>query len=342
MGVGIDEPLRREVGTRREEAVRIPECAIDVWERIVRTKVRDHVFLIIDPLHRPDLTRLASATGSSPLTRFAPSPTGYLHLGHVVNAIYVWGIARALGGRVLLRIEDHDRIRCRPEYELALLEDLAWLGFEPDLGFEPLLRQSDTPLVYQQVLDRLRESTNVYVCECSRKDIGGERYDGRCRDQRLEPGSGGGIRVQLPDGDEVFDDALLGRQTQTPAEQCGDLLVRDRDDHWTYQFAVTVDDVRQGVTLVIRGADLVSSTGRQILLARMLGRKNAPVFLHHPLIHDGRGEKLSKAAGDAGVRELRSAGLTPPEVIGIAAARVGLLNPGESIHAVDVARLFQT
>ena len=165
--------------------------------------------------------------------------------------------------------------------------------------------------------------------------------DGRCRDRRLEPGAGGGIRVQLPDGDEVFDDALLGRQTQTPAEQCGDLLVRDRDDHWTYQFAVTVDDVRQGVTLVIRGSDLVSSTGRQILLARMLGRRYAPVFVHHPLIHDGRGEKLSKAAGDAGVRELRLTGLTPPEVIGIAAARVGLLNPGESIHAADVACLFQ-
>ena len=210
-----------------------------------------------------------------------------------------------------------------------------WPGSDssPTSGFEPLLRQSDTPAVYEQALDRLRESTDVYACECSRKDIGGERYDGRCRERRLEPGSGRGIRVQLPDGDEVFDDALLGRQTQTPAEQCGDLLVRDRDGHWTYQFAVTVDDVRQGVTLVIRGADLVSSTGRQILLARMLGRKNAPVFLHHPLIHDGRGEKLSKSAGDTGVRELRSAGLTAPEVIGIAAARVGLLNPGESIRA---------
>jgi glutamyl-tRNA synthetase/glutamyl-Q tRNA(Asp) synthetase len=297
--------------------------------------------LIIDPLLRPDLARLASAHGSSQLTRLAPSPTGYLHLGHVVNAIYVWGIARALGGRVLLRIEDHDRIRCRLEYESALFEDLAWLGFEPDIGLEPPLRQSEAPDVYEQALDRLRESTRVYACDCSRKDIGGERYEGRCRERQLEPGQGRGIRVQLGNGDEVFDDALLGRQLQTPAEQCGDLLARDRDGHWTYQFAVTVDDFRQGVTLVIRGADLVSSTGRQILLARMLGRRNAPVFMHHPLIHDGLGEKLSKSAGDAGVRELRSAGLTASEVIGIAAARVGLLNPGESIRAIEVTRLFQ-
>lgn len=298
--------------------------------------------MIIDPLLRPDLARLASLLGPSPLTRFAPSPTGYLHLGHVVNAIYVWGIARALNGRVLLRIEDHDRIRCRPEYDSALLDDLAWLGFEPDLGGDPPLRQSTATNVYEQALERLRETTLVYACECSRKDIGGERYEGRCRERRLQPGPGRGIRVQLGNDDENFDDALLGRQIQTPAEQCGDLLANDRDGHWTYQFAVTVDDLRQGVTLVIRGADLVSSTGRQLMLARMLGRRNAPVFLHHPLIRDGLGEKLSKSAGDAGVRELRSAGVTAPEVIGIAAARVGLLNPGESIRAVDVARLFLT
>jgi glutamyl-Q tRNA(Asp) synthetase len=290
---------------------------------------------------RPDLARLKAVLGAPPLTRFAPSPTGYLHLGHVVNAIYVWGVARALGGSVLLRVEDHDRIRSLPEYETALLEDLAWLGFGPDAGREPLLRQSDTPVVYERALATLRETTHVYACECSRKDVGGERYDGRCRLRRLEAGSGLGIRVQLGAAPEMFEDALLGGMTQVPAEQCGDLLVRDRDGHWTYQFAVTVDDQRQHVTLVIRGADLVSSTGRQLLLARMLGRRNAPVFLHHPLIHDGGGEKLSKSAGDTGVRELRSAGLTAPEVIGIAASRVGLVDPRLSIRASDVMCLFQ-
>jgi glutamyl-tRNA synthetase/glutamyl-Q tRNA(Asp) synthetase len=290
---------------------------------------------------RPDLAGLEAVLGAAPRTRFAPSPTGYLHLGHVVNAIYVWGVARALGGRVLLRVEDHDRIRCRPEYETALLQDLAWLGFEPDDGLDPVHRQSDGPSIYQEALDSLRTSTEVYVCGCSRKEIGGERYDGRCRRRALRDDPGRGIRVRLGDETETFQDALLGPQTQVPAEQCGDLLVRDRDGHWTYQFAVTVDDMRQDVTLVIRGGDLVSSTGRQILLARKLGRRNTPVFLHHPLIRDERGEKLSKSAGDTGVRDLRSAGLTAPEVIGAAAYQVGLLGSRESIAASQVASLFQ-
>ncbi|HEU4692587.1 MAG TPA: glutamate--tRNA ligase family protein [Vicinamibacterales bacterium] len=290
---------------------------------------------------RPDIARLEAVLDAPPLTRFAPSPTGFLHLGHVVNAIYVWGIARALGGRVLLRVEDHDRIRSRPEYEAALLRDLEWLGFEPDAGRAPLLRQSDTPSVYEDAIAQLRATTEVYVCECSRKDIGGERYDSRCRQRSLSPGPGRGLRVRLAGGTEKFEDALLGPLMQVPAEQCGDLLVRDRDGHWTYQLAVTVDDMRQSVTLVIRGSDLVSSTGRQIQLARMLGRRNAPIFLHHPLIHDERGEKLSKSAGDTGVRDLRSAGLSAPEVIGLAAYQVGLIGARESIGASEVAGLFR-
>jgi glutamyl/glutaminyl-tRNA synthetase len=241
---------------------------------------------------------------------------------------------------VLLRIEDHDRLRSRPEFEAALLEDLDWLGFTPDAGLLPLLRQSEEPWVYEHALDSLRATTNVYACDCSRKDIGSDPYSGRCRTRGLEAGRGRGTRVQLASGSETFEDALLGPLTQVPAEQCGDLLVRDRDGQWTYQFAVTVDDLRHDVSLVIRGADLVSSTGRQILLARMMGRRIAPVFLHHPLIHDPRGEKLSKSAGDTGVRELRSRGLTAPEVIAIAASRVGLVDSGKSIRASEVARLF--
>jgi glutamyl-tRNA synthetase/glutamyl-Q tRNA(Asp) synthetase len=295
----------------------------------------------MDSALRPNLARLEAVLGAPPLTRFAPSPTGYLHLGHVVNAIYVWGIARALGGRVLLRIEDHDRIRSRAEYEVALLQDLAWLGFEPDDGLDPVLRQSDTPLVYESSLGCLRATAAVYACECSRKEIGGERYDGRCRQRGLDDGPGRGLRVRLGTGTETFDDALLGRMTQSPAEQCGDLLVRDRDGQWTYQFAVTVDDMRQDVTVVIRGGDLASSTGRQILLARMLGRRNTAVFLHHPLIHDERGEKLSKSAGDTGVRDLRLAGFSAPAVIGMAAYQVGLTTTPGSIHASEVAKLFQ-
>ena len=274
------------------------------------------------------------------LTRFAPSPTGYLHLGHVVNAIYVWGVAGACGGRVRLRIEDHDRIRSRPPFERALLEDLAWLGFVPDEGRDPIDRQSDRPGVYEAALRQLARTAHVYGCTCSRKDIGGEHYGGRCRERGLPMTAGTSIRVRLEPGVEHFDDLLLGPLDQDPAAQCGDLLLKDRDGHWTYQFAVTVDDVQQGITTVIRGADLLASTGRQIRLARLLGRATPAQYLHHPLIANATGEKLSKAARDTGIRELRAQGESPEKVIGLAAAAVGLAPHGTLLPATDVRRLF--
>ncbi len=276
------------------------------------------------------------------VTRFAPSPTGFLHLGHVVNAIYVWGMARATGGEVLLRVEDHDRIRCRPEYETALLEDLDWLGFVADAGREPILRQSDEPAAYEDAVEQLRRTATVYACDCSRKDIGGERYEGRCRTRDLDERPGRGLRVAIEPGVERFDDLLLGPQVQVPADQCGDLLLRDRDGHWTYQFAVAVDDFRQHVTLVIRGADLLSSTGRQIRLARMLGRVDPPRFLHHPLILKRPGQKLSKSDRDTGVRDLRRLGVSPSEVIGRAAQAAGLIGALRPIDASRVGELFRS
>ncbi len=281
-----------------------------------------------------------------PLTRFAPSPTGYLHLGHVVNAIWVWGLARALKGRVLLRIEDHDRGRCRLEYEAALLEDLAWLGLVPDLG---PTRQRDAAAIYLDTLAALEQRGLVYACDCSRRDISRDagdvphletRYPGRCRARGLAAGPGRGQRLQLDQQVERFTDALLGGQEQTPAVQCGDLLLRDRHGNWTYQFAVVVDDLRQGVDLVVRGADLVSSTGRQIALGRLLGRDEPPVYLHHPLLHRPDGAKLSKAAGDSGIRELRAAGMSAAEVLGRAAEAAGLTVHARPLRAADLPRLF--
>lgn len=274
-------------------------------------------------------------------TRFAPSPTGYLHLGHVVNAIFVWGLARRARGRVRLRIEDHDRIRSRPEFEAAILEDLDWLGFTPDAGLHPVVRQSDHPDAYDAALSFLRRHHHVYACACSRKNIGGDRYPGTCRRRGLPEGPGLGLRVQIDPGTERFDDLLLGSLEQTPSEQCGDILIRDRDGHWTYQFAVVVDDMRDGITDVIRGADLIESTGRQIRLARMLGRGIPPRFAHHPLIIGPDGEKLSKSLGDSGVRHLRQAGVSAPEVIGRAALRVGLMPLPRAIRADDVQELFR-
>src|SRR5450759_1771727 len=303
------------------------------------------------------------------ISRFAPAPTGFLHLGHVVNAVYVWGVtrdrARSTGsgpGRVLLRIEDHDQRRSRQQFEAAILEDLAWLGFAPD---EPPVRQSDRDSIYGHALEQLRRSGLVYACGCSRVEIAGGqaglkpcttsdtgavapdrgavvqafrpadvelRYPGTCANRGLGEGPGRGLRVRLAPSVERFVDLRLGPQEQRPSEQCGDLLVRDRDGNWTYQFAATVDDYVQGVTLVIRGVDLLASTGRQIQLARLLGRAGPPAFLHHPLImksaayaggFGGPSQKLSKSDGDTGIRELRARGWTPAQVIEQAMALVG-------------------
>ena len=257
-----------------------------------------------------------------------------------MNAIYVWGVARARGADVLLRIEDHDRIRSRPQYEAALLEDLDWLGFVPDAGRDPVTRQSDRDAVYLAALDRLRAVHHVYACDCSRRTIGGEQYIGRCRERGLVDGPGLTLRVRIDPSAESFIDLRLGPQTQVPADQCGDLAIRDRDGQWTYQFAVTVDDFDQGITLVVRGEDLLGSTGRQLKLARMLGRERAPLFLHHPLLLGSAGEKLSKSAGDTGVRELRERGATAADVLGRAAAAAGLIGTFRPITAAEVGSLF--
>jgi glutamyl-tRNA synthetase/glutamyl-Q tRNA(Asp) synthetase len=303
-----------------------------------------------------DLAALAARLPPRPLTRYAPSPTGYLHLGHVANAVWVWGLARALGGRVLLRIEDHDRGRCRRAYEAALLEDLEWLGLEPDLGTPSELRagpspwrQSDAGAVYQAALDRLGRESAVFGCDCSRRaiartegDIFNEetRYPGRCRARELSLEPGLGVRLRVDSGVEHFVDARLGPHSQDPSVQCGDLLLRDRQGHWTYQLAVVVDDLRQAVDLVVRGEDLLASTGRQIRLGRLLGRAAPPVFLHHPLIRKPGGQKLSKAARDTGIRELRGSGVSPAEALGRAAFLTGLQPRPEPLEPHDLANLF--
>ena len=298
---------------------------------------------------RAILERVRASVAPGPLTRFAPAPTGWLHLGHLVNAVWVWGIARALGGRVLLRVEDHDRTRCRPEYEAGIIEDLAWLGLVPDTGIDPVLRQSDRGAVYEAELRKLRSRGLAYGCRCSRKDIASAAgdapdvetpYPGTCRALGLPLDPGLGVRIPLEPGVEVFEDLRLGRQAQDPARQCGDLLARDRLGHWTYQFCVVVDDRDQGVDLVVRGEDLLGSTGRQLRLARLIGRPAPPRFLHHPLILRRDGSKLSKANRDTGLRDLRAAGHSPEALLGEAAARSGLLDGARRLRASDLASLF--
>ncbi|MBK7905654.1 MAG: tRNA glutamyl-Q(34) synthetase GluQRS [Gemmatimonadetes bacterium] len=304
-----------------------------------------------DGVRRPALDLAPGFT-----TRFAPAPTGYLHLGHAVNAVWVWGIARAFGGRVLLRIEDHDRGRCHARYEHALLDDLDWLGLEPD-GFGtdafrtgPLAqRQSDGPERYAVHLSALEARGLAYACRCSRSEIarataesGDTRYPGTCRAAAVARDSTPARRVVMRGGEsERFDDLRLGPQSQDPDLQCGDVLVRDRAGNWTYQFAVVVDDLDQGVDVIIRGEDLLDSTGRQLRLARLLGRREAPRVLHHPLLRHPDGRKLSKSARDTGLRELRAAGRTRADILGLAAHVSGLASLPTPLGPESLADLFR-
>ncbi len=298
------------------------------------------------------------------LTRFAPAPTGALHLGHVANAIFVWGIARARGGRVLLRIEDHDRQRTRPELERALLDDLDWLGFEADVYPTAAYRrgacearQRERDPIYRAAVRTLADRGLVYGCRCSRREIEEAigrsedgstleqpfdelRYPGTCRDRALPLSDEVGWRLRVEPGLEYFVDGLQGPQEQEPAKQCGDFLLRDRLGNWTYQLAVVVDDWLQAIDLVIRGTDLLASTGRQLLLARLLERATPPTFMHHALVMKSAQQKLSKSDGDTGIAALRDAGWTAPQVIGHAATLVGLWPGGEVLEASQVHRLF--
>jgi glutamyl/glutaminyl-tRNA synthetase len=237
---------------------------------------------------------------------------------------------------VLLRMEDHDRIRSRKEYEIGILDDLDWLGYRADIYPTSAYRagrcggrQSDRDHIYREACEILRKQGLVYACDCSRRVAarsgsatvsssaeGTElRYSGRCREKRHPLVDGYGWRLRVDPGVEEFEDERLGLQRQDPSAQCGDVLLRDRHGNWTYQFAVTVDDWRQEIDHVIRGVDLLPSTGRQIRIARLLGRTVPPTFFHHPLIMKSRDQKLSKSDGDTGVRELRARGWTARRVI---------------------------
>ena len=310
-----------------------------------------------DQRWRESLTRRLPATAWR--TRFAPAPTGFLHLGHLVNAMYVWGIARAHGGTVVLRIEDHDRTRCRFEYECALLDDLDWLGFVPDFANTDsfraqqrshTFRQSNNPQRYRDALEQLELRRAVYACNCTRRDIAGRaphdageepRYPGTCAHGLVDRASTSARRVRIVDEAEQFDDLRCGVIAQRPAQQCGDVLVRDRHDGFTYQFSVVVDDMAHDIDVIVRGEDLLASTGRQQAIARLLGRRTMPLVLHHPLLLRADGTKLSKANRDTSLRERRASGASADALRGEAALLCGLAETAAPLSVNDVVSLFR-
>ena len=268
----------------------------------------------------------------------------------------MWGLAGLHGARVLLRVEDHDAQRCTPEYERALLDDLDWLGFAPDefptAAFRAGrcdARQSDRHAIYEAAARSLIDRGLVYACDCSRRHVRDTsavtdvetRYPGTCRGRGLPIAAGLSWRLRLEPQSISFDDLLCGPQLQRPSEQCGDVLIRDRLGNWSYQFVAAVDDFRQGIDLVVRGRDLLASTGRQIQIAQMLGRSMPAQFAHHALIMKSPTQKLSKSDGDSGVRDLRARGWTAPQVIGQAALLARLATGARPIRADDVQSLFR-
>ena len=281
--------------------------------------------------------------------RFAPSPSGRMHLGNAFAALLAWLFARHADGELLLRIEDLDPDRCRPEYAAQLREDLRWLGLDWDAEGVP---QSQRGCAYQAAFDRLAEKGLVYPCYCTRGELhaasaphtadGTPVYAGTCRNltaaERAARTRPPAWRVRVPDAVYAVEDGLQGRYAENLAQACGDFVVRRSDGVWAYQLAVVVDDAAMGVTQVVRGRDLLASTPRQIYLQEQLALPT-PDYVHVPLLCAPDGRRLSKRERDLDLGALRSR-MRPESVIGLLAAAAGLLPQPEPITANALLQRF--
>jgi len=275
------------------------------------------------------------ATRNTHRGRIAPSPTGYLHLGHARTFWAAQQRAREHGGSLILRNEDLDRDRCKPDFVQAMFEDLRWFGFEwsegPDCGgpFAPYNQSERLPL-YRETLNKLIKSGAVYPCTCSRKDIQAAVaaphaaddeaiYPGTCRGRSLstinsQPSTKFSWRFRIPDGETIsFTDGNLGPQQFVAGKDFGDFVVWRHDDVPAYQLACVTDDAAMQITEVVRGADLLVSTARQLLLYRALDLP-APAFFHCELMKDEHGVRLAKRHDALSLRHLREQGRSPEEI----------------------------
>jgi glutamyl-tRNA synthetase len=294
--------------------------------------------------------------------RFAPSPTGRLHLGNARTALVSWLAARASAGAYVMRVEDLDTPRVRPGLEAEILAELRWLGLDweegPDVGgaLGPY-RQSERLARYDEALARLRAASLAYPCFCSRAEIAaaaqaphgpsdeGPRYPGTCRalspeevarrSARRRPA----WRFRVPPGAVRFVDAVHGERVVDVDAEVGDFVVARADGVPAYQLAVVVDDAAMAITDVVRGDDLLASTARQLLLYRALGLE-PPRFAHVPLVLGEDGTRLAKRHGARSLCELRAAGVAPEAVVGLLAALAGLAPPGSRVAARDLVAGF--
>lgn len=282
------------------------------------------------------------------VARFAPSPTGDLHLGGAFVALASWWLARTHGGRFVVRMEDIDTPRVVAGSAARILEDLRWLGLEWD---GDVVFQSQRTDLYVEAIAQLGRRGLVYPCDCSRAELArvasaphaGEElvYPGFCAelDSRREMKRDPALRVRVPRGSAAivdFEDEILGKYTQNLETSVGDFVVRRGDGIFSYQLVVVVDDTEQGITDVVRGADLLASTPRQIFLARALER-TPPRYYHVPLVLGSNGERLAKRTPGAVVRGLKERGVSREEILGELAAALGILAAPRPVTTDELA-----
>lgn len=303
--------------------------------------------------------------------RFAPSPSGRMHLGNVYAALLSWLSVKKKGGSWVLRIEDLDPQRCKLDYALQLEDDLRWLGLDWDEGGTenrgscgPYL-QSQRSEIYEDFLERLRRTGLTYPCTCTRADImatqaphesdGRIVYKGTCRPANIPAIASNAVRASVPDGSPsglsaatrlyvpdkaiTFTDGHYGAQSVNLATHCGDFILRRKDGAWAYQLAVVVDDALMGITEVVRGRDLLLSASQQLYLYDILSL-NAPEFIHFPLLCNEAGQRLSKRDKSLDMGELRQT-YTPEQIIGRIAYFAGQTDCIEPMNAQELLKLFE-
>ena len=293
--------------------------------------------------------------------RFAPSPSGRMHLGNLLAALLAWLDVRHVGGTMVLRMEDLDPDRCKEEYAAQVARDLEWLGLDWDEGYgvggpHGPYRQSERSGIYHDYLNRLEKDGLIYPCWCTRAQrlaasaphLGENRGDGACPCRYLTQGEREerfaaserkpALRAAVPDEDVSFADGNCGEYTENLTRDCGDFLVRRSDGVCAYQLAVTVDDGEAGVTEVVRGMDLLSSAPRQMYLQELFGFAH-PVYGHVPMLMAEDGRRLSKRDRDLDLGQLRKR-ITPEQLIGVLAHAAGLIDTLTPISAAELAREF--
>lgn len=290
---------------------------------------------------------------AKPRFRFAPSPTGELHIGNFATAVLAWLQARAAKGTFILRLEDNDTGRSRPEFADGIMRDMEWLGLDWDEG--PYYQSERTEL-YEAALQKLEAKGLTYPCFCSRKDLQaltsaphgitseGPDYPGFCRDLSPEERAAAqhdkdpSIRFLLPHKSYSYTDLILGEQKFPPGFG-GDFVIRRADGMWAYQLACTVDDLEMGITHVLRGSDLVDSTPRQLALIDTLGG-TPPAYAHTPLWMGNDGHRLSKRNGAKSIHQFKMEGYSPEQILGQIAFKSGLVKSDSPVPLSELLASF--